>query len=180
MVAHRQNLVLTLSEEEQPFFDALKNYLIQGKYGTIQKRTYRKSGEFDFYDVSSLEKSNDVEYLISVFRSGPKAEDFYFELIDGSNGLRARVKKSSVRPDKLIERVKEVLSNIGKTALERSAAINKTHPANTPYGFSLWSTNGGDGTAANFVRSVKQGVFSEDFQEYCVPRNFCLKYRERL
>jgi hypothetical protein len=169
-------LNIDLASEERTAFDNLKTYLLQSKHSSIQRRDYTKPGEFNFYDASALEIAGAGKTIISNFRSGPKAEDFYFQLHQNQKRLQVQVLIASIEPDDFIDKVKEILKAVGKTAGER---LNQnSHPVVTPFGFSLWSMPGGAKTITNFEDSISEQIFTPDFRDYCLERTFCLKFRE--
>lgn len=170
---------LPLSPQQGMAFESLRSYLEESKHQTIQKRVYSRSGEFHFYDASSLEDCQDDSKKISLFRAGPDADDFYINLIRNQNRFRLQVLKSFIAPEEFIPKAQELLLNVGTTAAERLDSIGEPHPVTTPFGYSLWSMKGAEGSEANFERSVVEGVFSQEFADYCNQRTFCLKFRPR-
>lgn len=171
-----QMLNIDLEPEELSAYSSLKNYLLQSKHSSLQRREYTKPGEFHFYDACSIEPSASDKIIISNFRSGPDTEDFHFQLHEQNKRLRVQILISHGHPDLFIAKVKEIIRMVGKTANERSG--QGSHPVATPFGYSLWSSPGGKKTVTNFEDSVSEQVFSRDFSDYCLGRTFCLKFRE--
>lgn len=171
-------LNLDLDTDELNAFEKIRNYLIQSKHSTMQRREYTKPGEFHFYDACTLESFTDDKLVISNFRSGPAEEDFYFHLHQVKGKIRVQVLLASIKPDEFVDKVKQIIRLIGETAGQRTG--QNSHHVNTPFGYSLWSAVGGEKTLENFEKSISQQVFSRDFSEYCLERNFCLKFRERI
>lgn len=156
----------------------IQNYLNQSKHSTIQKRTYTKPGEYHFYDVSALETTSGIGNTISLFRSGPKAQDFYFNLVQQGNRNYFQIFKSFEHPDNFVDVIRERVLYVGETAIER-LENNKPHQINVPFGYSLWARDTSEKTPENFANSIKDGKFTEDFKNYCLPRNYRLVFRAK-
>lgn len=174
--------LLTLSETEVSKFKSYKQYLELSKHKTLQKRHYKKSGQFDFYDLSCLENPGETNSVISIFHGGPKARDLYFTLMEvRENLLQVKVLKSGYPPELLDSKITETLNASMDTAVERlpNLLTGASFKPRIPYGYSLWSRKPGKGSEENFLQAVNDFTFSKDMMIYCGSRNFCLYYKPK-
>ena len=173
---------LPLTKEEKTSYQLLKQYLIENAHSVLAARSYKKVGEFFFYDAVSIESESQDEFTTSFFRSGPKHDDFYFWLREIDGKLYVKVMKSGLADlDDIFSKIVEVISHAGGVSAKRMDSSEG--PKNSPYGYGLTGMtpkNGvvGETCRKNYYETVRLGLFTLDFVKYCLDRNFQLAYRD--
>lgn len=153
----------------------IESFLEINPYGSMQ-RSVRTIEKVHLFHPIHLNKQGH-ERKIEGFIWSPIKDDLFYEIDLSAEIPTISINLGSGRMEEDISRIIAEIPHLGDTAGVRREAMGKRGGnGKGKKGYYLEAGTAKKGAIANFQAAVKDGIGSNDFVEFCIPRHFKMKY----